>query len=273
MIRFAAPLAWLVFAAAAEAAPRPRIVSMNPCVDAVLMQVADPEQIAGISHYSQDPDATSIPLEVARRFHVTSGTAEEIVVLAPDDVIAGPHVAPSTIHALERMNIRLMKFPVAESVAESERQIRDIAAIVGAPERGEALVARIERAVANARPRGEKRPLALIWQGGGMVPGGGSLADELLRLAGFRNASVMYGLKKWDVLPLEYLVASPPDVVLSIGTGEAGRDRMLGHPVVRKLATHVPFRTYPFRLLSCGGPTIIEAIGRLAAIRRELGAP
>ncbi len=263
----------LALAAVAEAAPRPRIVSMNPCVDAVLVQVADPEQIAGISHYSQDPDATSIPLEVAWRFHATSGTAEEIVALAPDHVIAGPHVSPSTIHALERMNIRLTKLGVPESVAENEQEIRQIAAVVGAPERGEALVAAIERAIADARPRGERRLSAVIWQGGGLVPGAGTLANELLGLAGFQNASATYGLKKWDVLPLEYLVASPPDLVLSVGTGEGGRDRMLGHPVVRKLATRVPFRTYPFRLLQCGGPTIIEAMAHLAAIRRELGEP
>jgi iron complex transport system substrate-binding protein len=273
LIRVIRSAVLLVLAVAAQAASRPRIVSMNPCIDAVLVRVADAEQIAGISHYSQDPKATSIPLEIARRFHATSGTAEEIVALAPDQVIAGPHVSPSTIHALERMNVRLMKLPVAETVAESERQIRQIAAVAGAPERGEVLVAAIERAIADARPRGDRRVAALIWQGGGLVPGAGTLADELLRRAGYRNVSAAYGLEQWDVLPLEYLIASPPALVLSVGTGEAGRDRMLGHPVVRKLATRVAFRTYPFRLLQCGGPTIIEAMARLAAVRRELGEP
>jgi iron complex transport system substrate-binding protein len=273
LIRLVASAVLLALGAVAQASPRPRIVSMNPCVDAVLVHVADAEQIAGISHYSQEPDATSISLEVARRFHATSGTAEEIVALAPDHVIAGPHVSPSTIHVLERMNIRLTKLVVPESVAESEQEIREIAAIVGAPERGEALIAAIDRAIADARPRGEKRLSAVIWQSRGLVPGAGTLADELLGLAGFRNASAIYGLKKWDVLPLEYLVASPPDLVLWVGPDEGGRDRMLGHPVVRELATHVPFRTYPFRLLSCGGPTIVEAVTLLAATRRELGEP
>jgi len=85
--------------ALALAAASPRVVSLNPCVDAVLMQVADPAQIAAISHYSQDPAATSIPLALARRFKATSETAEEVVALAPDLVITGEHVAPSTIAA------------------------------------------------------------------------------------------------------------------------------------------------------------------------------
>jgi len=259
-------------AGSADAVRRPRVVSINPCVDAVLVQVAEPDQLLALSHYSHDPQATSIPIDVARRFRVTSGTAEEVVALAPDFVVSGPHVSPATIFALERMNIRIMKFSVAESVAESERQIRLIASAVGAPERGEAIITSIERAIAAARPPAddEHRVSTVIWQGGGMVPGEGTLANELLQLTGYRNLSAAYRLAKWDVLSLEYLIASPPDVVLSVTTGDAEGDRMLGHPAVRKLATRVAFRSYPFRLLQCGGPTIVEAVARLAEVRKEM---
>ena len=254
----------------AQATPLPRIVSINPCVDAVLVRVARPEQILAISHYSQDPQATSIPLDVARRFRVTSGTAEEVVALGPDVVMSGPHVSPATIFALERMKIRIVKFRVAESIAESDAQIRQISAIAAAPARGAALIRAIEHAIAAARPRDERRVPALIWQSGGMVPGQGTLADQLLQLTGYRNLSAEYGLAKWGVLPLEVLIASPPQLVLSIGTGEVERDRMLGHPAVRELAKRVAFRQYPFRLLQCGGPTIVEAVARLSQVRKEL---
>jgi iron complex transport system substrate-binding protein len=260
-----------VLLAALTGGPRPTIVSINPCVDAVLVRVAEPEQILALSHYSHDPEATSIPLDIARRFRITSATAEEVVALAPDLVMSGPHVAPSTIFALERMNIRIVKFGAPESIEESEQQIRQIAAAVAAPERGEEVIAAIARAIAMARPpREERRVSAVIWQGLGMVPGKGTLADELLQLTGYRNLSAAYGLKKWDVLPLEYLIDSPPEVVLSMATGAAQRDRMLDHPALRKLAARVAFRTYPFRLLQCGGPTIIESVARLAEVRREL---
>jgi iron complex transport system substrate-binding protein len=134
------------------------------------------------------------------------------------------------------------------------------------------LVDQIEQAVELARVSDGKTLSALIWQGGGMVPGKGTLADELLRVAGFRNMSAEYGLKKWDVLPLEYLLNQPPDLVLSLSREEAASDRMLGHPAVRELARKVVFRAYPFRLLSCAGPNLIEATTRLADIRRELVA-
>lgn len=256
---------------AAEPAPQHplRLVSINPCVDAILRQVADPATIAGISHYSQDPRSTSVPLAWARRFTATSGTAEEVVALAPDVVLTGPHVAPATIAALERMHIRLEQFAVPATVAESEQQVRRIAAIAGRPGRGEALAKRISVA---ARPSTEEPVPALIWQGGGLVPGAGTLAGQLLARAGFRNLSARYGLKQWDVLPLEYLVATPPRVLLAVGDTRASDDRMTSHPALRRLARRIALAPYPTRLMNCGGPTIVDAMARLRAVRRQVTA-
>ncbi|WP_242186706.1 ABC transporter substrate-binding protein [Sphingomonas sp. CARO-RG-8B-R24-01] len=269
MIRLVAlPLAAAVLASAAPVRP-PRIVSINPCIDAVLVRVADPAQIAGISHYSQDPRATSIPLAVANRFRATSGTAEEVVALRPDVVLTGPHTEPATVAALKRLHIRLVQFAVPESVAESIVQVRDISAETGHPARGAALAARIAAAAAPSRAA----PLpALIWQSGGLVPGSGTLPDELLRRAGFRNMSAAYGLKKWDVLPLEYLVARPPRVLLSVAAAEVGEDRLTSHPAIRRLARRIVVAAYPARLMNCGGPTIIDAMARLNQVRGGFAA-
>ena len=246
------------------APPPPRIVSINPCIDAVLMRVADPAQIAGISHYSQDRRATSIPLALANRFHAVSGTAEEVVALRPDVVLTGPHVEPATILALKRLRIRLVQYPVPDTVAESVAQVRDIAAVAGHIDRGASLAARIEAA---ARSSPVRSVPALVWQSGGLVPGAGTLPDELLRRAGFRNMSAAYGLKKWDVLPLEYLIADPPRVLLSAGAAEVGEDRVTTHPAVRRLARRIMLAPYPSRLMNCGGPTIIAAMARLRQVR------
>ena len=269
MIRALALVAAVVPLASATLPRAPRIVSINPCVDAVLMHVADPRQIAGISHYSQDPRATSIPLAQARRFTATSGTAEEVVALAPDLVLTGAHVAPATIAALTRMRIRIVQYPVPDTVEESEAQVRDIARVVGHAARGEALAGRIAAA---ARPAAVTPVPALIWQSGGLVPGTGTLPADLLRRAGFRDMSAVYGLKKWDVLPLEYLVARPPRVLLSTAAADVGEDRMTSHPAVRQLARRITVAAYPTWLMNCGGPTIIAAMARLRQVRQGVGA-
>ncbi len=250
-----------------------RIVSINPCIDAVLMEVADPAQIAGISHYSHEAAATSIPLNVARRFPAVRDSAESIIAARPDLVLAGPHVAAPTIAALKRLGIRVEQLGVADTVAASEAQITEIAQIVGRQQRGYALNARIGAALENARWHGAAVS-ALIWQGSGLVPGKGTLADELLARTGFRNAASDLGLGQWDILPLERMLARPPRVLLSGSAamstdgGESGR--MMGHPALVKARKHFHRAEFSSKLLHCGGPTIIAAVERLAAVRGSL---
>ena len=250
-----------------------RIVSMNPCVDTILMEVADPNQIAAISHYSQDPRATSVPLKWAMRYPVVSGAAEDVIAAEPDLVIAGPHVSIQTIAALKRLGISLMQVAVPQTVAQSQAQISDIAARVGQRQRGIKLNARIDAAMASAR---WNAPLvsALIWQGSGLVPGKGTLADELLTRTGFGNLSSSLGLKQWDILPLEGLLSQPPAIVLAgqanMGAGDADANRMLSHPVFRKAGANIKVASYPSSLLHCGGPVIIQSVARLAEVRRAL---
>lgn len=235
------------------------------------MQVADPAQIAAISHYSQDPKAASIPLAQARRFRITYGTAEEVVALRPDLVIAGRHVALATRNALARLGVRILFVDVPQTIAESDEQIMEIAGALGHPARGVGLTARIGAAFRAARPGDGRTPAALIWQGGGLVPGQGTLADEVLRKTGYANASASYGLKQWDVLPLEYLLARPPAVIFTaIGENGPQGARSLRHRALARLAGRVAVRDYPERLLHCAGPTLIDAAQRLAEVRREL---
>ena len=269
MFRRRAAFAALLLCEAPVVAAAPRIVSINPCLDAIVLEVADPGQIAAISHYSRQPRATSIPLAMAARFAVTSGSAEEVVALSPDLVIAGSHVDPATVKALRRLGIRLLQLGVPASIAESQAQIRTIAAAAGQPARGARLNARIDAALVAARPAQAWRVPALIWQGGGLVPGHGTLPGALLEAAGFHNMSADHGLDSWDVLPLEPLVARPPRVLFSPGlSGDA--DRILGHPVLRPLARQTRISPFPERLMRCGGPGLVEALAYLKAVRQTL---
>lgn len=243
-----------------------RIVSVNPCIDAALMHVADPGQIAAISAYSHDPRASSIPLAQARRFAATDGSAEAIVALRPDIVLASGSLTPATSAALARLGVRKVELPLPQSIAESAAQMRAIGLAVGHPDRGDTLARAIE-AAADARPAGPALP-ALIWQGG-LVPALGTLPDEMLRKGGFANRAADYGLRNWDNLPLERLVAQPPRVLL-MPLGQTRDDRVLGHPVLRELRARIAVRDFPERLLFCGGPTIIDALARLRAVRRSL---
>ncbi|HEY4548558.1 MAG TPA: ABC transporter substrate-binding protein [Pedomonas sp.] len=257
-----------------ENRPR-RIVSLNPCLDAILLEVADDAQITALSHFSRDPEQSAVA-QAARRFPVTYETAEEILLLKPDLVLASIHTAPATRRALERMNIPVALFGVPATVEESHAQVRDVAARVGHPERGEALVRRIEAALEALRPQasdaGPPVP-ALILQPGGFSPGAGTLQDDLLARAGLRNVSARYGVNFWGVVRLEELVENPPRLLLTGADGadaSAGGDRLLSHPVLKRLEGRMLASPYPRQLLYCGGPTLLEAARYLRLARTAL---
>jgi iron complex transport system substrate-binding protein len=247
-------------APSAASREHPTIVSLNPCTDAILAEVADPAQILAISHYSHDPRATSMPLATARRYRATGGTVEEVLALDPDLVVAGSFLPPATAQAFGRLDIRVETFGIVPDLAENAAQIRRLAAIAGHPERGEALLEQNDDALASTRRDGPKAD-ALLWQEGGIVPGKQTLIAVLLGHTGFASHSAARGLGQASYLPLEQVLADPPRVVIA-----AGSERMLRHPVLRHLAG-VRYERLDPSLLYCGGPTVIRAAERLAEIR------
>ncbi len=240
----------------------PTIVSLNPCTDAILSEVADPAQILAVSHYSHDPRATSMPLAKARRFRATGGTVEEVLALDPDVVVGSSFMAPATSASLARMGMRVETIGIASTVEQSEAQVRTLAALAGHPERGEVLVRRIEAALAASR--NDARIPAILWQPDGIVPGKDALVSELMANAGLVNVSAAQGMGQADYLSLERLLANPPRVLLV-----AGSERGQHHPAIAGLPGMDRAEFDP-TLLYCGGPTIIRAAERLAQIRREL---
>jgi iron complex transport system substrate-binding protein len=255
--------------------PRVGIVSLNPCSDAVLAEVAAPGQLLAISHYSQSPASSSMDLEAARRYRATSGALEEVLALRPAIVVADRFLPAATAAALESQGIVVERLPIAASVAESRAQVARLAGIAGQPARGAALLGRIDAALAAATPPPGARPgAALVWQSGGIVPGPDTLIGDLLRRTGFVQTSARQGMRQADVLPLERLLADPPQVILAAGNPRAQEDRMLAHPALTALPATRRARLDP-ALLWCGGPTIVRAAERLAAVRRsfETGKP
>ena len=249
----------------AQARAFPRIVSLNPCVDAILTEVADPAQILALSAYSRDPASSSLPAGVAARFASTHGTVEEVIALHPDVVIDGAFVAPATVGAYHRLGLRLELLGTQRTVAGGLDDVRHIAAIAGHPDRGEALVHRIEAALAAAAPPRGTPPIdAVLWEWGGMVAGADTLTGELMERTGFANLAARQGYHQADIYPIERLLAHPPRVLLTVGD-----DRMLHHPALAAL-TGTKRATFPAGLLYCGGPTIIRAAERLAALHRAL---
>lgn len=266
-----AGVAMIAGPALAGAAPR-RVVSLNACLDVMLVHLADRGQIAALSHYARDPVGSTIS-DLARTLPVNWETAEEVIALRPDLVLASRHSALATRNALARVHIPTERFAVPDSVAASLEQVRRVARLVGRPERGDALIVRIESVLAASRPGVGARPLkALVYQPNGFAAGRGTLMDEMMTRSGFENVAGRYGLGKWGNVPVEALLADPPEVLLSGVPTPGSRtwaDRVMRHPALTSLSGRMVQARLEERLLYCGGPVLIQTAAALAAARRD----
>jgi len=266
--------AWLTPGAQAEESPpHPmRIVSLNMCVDSILIELVSHDRIAALSHYARDPQRSTIA-DAARHLPITYETAEEVVALRPDLVLTSRHSAIATRNALKRVGIRFELFGVPNSIEQSLAQVRQVAKLLGAEPEGEALVARIQAALDAARLPSNEQPLtAAVYQPGGLSAGANSVVGELMELTGLRNIAARYGVEQYRPLPLEVLVSSPPDVLL-VGETSPGapmqEEKIVHHRALRALESQMTQAVFPARLLYCAGPTMIPSVATLVQAREE----
>ncbi|WP_217705280.1 ABC transporter substrate-binding protein [Peristeroidobacter soli] len=275
MKRWLAPLlAALCLAPAAQAEEPPhhpmRIVSLNMCVDSILVELVSHDRIVALSHYARDPQRSTIS-EAARHLPITYETAEEVVALRPDLVLTSRHSAIATRNALKRVGIHFELFGVPDTVEESFAQIRTVARLLGAEPEGEAMIARIQAALDAARLPPNEPPLtAAVYQPGGLSAGADTVAGELMELTGLRNIAARYGVEQYRPLPLEVLLSSPPDVLL-VGETSPGapmqEEKIVRHRALRALESQMTRAVFPARLLYCAGPTMVPAVAALVQAR------
>ncbi len=251
------------------------IVSLNPCLDAILVEVADRRQIAALSHYSRQPQGSTIAA-LARTFPQTYESAEEVMLLRPDLILASSHTAPATRGALERFGVPVEGFDVPASVDESLKQIERIAVLVGHLERGRALIARINAAISAAAPPPGRKPVeALVFQPQGFAAGDGTLIAEMLKRTGFVNVAARYGIVQWGNVSLERLLADPPQILLAGETSPGAptwAERIVNHPALKAVAGRMQRAVFPERLLYCGGSSLIQTAQVLSDARRRFEA-
>jgi iron complex transport system substrate-binding protein len=230
-----------------------RVVSLNVCADQMLVLLA-PEKVAALSPLARDP-ALSFVAGLARRLPVVRASAEAVMRLAPDLVLGGAFGAQTTLALLEREGLRVIRIDMPQDFDGIRKQTRALAALLGVPERGEALIAAMDARLA-ALPRRAHRLSALVWQARGYTAGPGTLMDAVLREAGLANASDgrRVGLESLLRHPPDLLVTTVPPDDPSLATealGWAALDR-------------IPRKELPPALTVCAGPFTVQAAERLA---------
>lgn len=278
-----------VASASAQPPAKPqRIVSINLCTDQLLLDLVSRDRIQAVSHLAADRNVSAAH-DAARGLPTTRGEAETVLGFDPDLVLAGSFSTPATVALLERIGRRVVKVGLASDLEGIRSSVRQVAEAVGELERGDAVIAafdrRITAAAAKASPpmgprshgglRSGGQPAALTYQVNGLASGSGSLMDSALTAAGFRNHARALGLGAGGSLPLEALLAVPPDLLVLSGPVDEYRTVVadnLRHPALAALRRATPSLVLPWRTWLCGTPHIAGAIEQLAEARAALPA-
>ncbi|MBZ6077257.1 ABC transporter substrate-binding protein [Microvirga puerhi] len=249
----------------AAAAPT-RVISLNLCADQLLLALADRSQIALLSPLAHDP-VIAFLLKEAEGLPINDGKGESILFSGADLVLAGSFGQQGRTALLRDQGLDVLTLAPWRDLADGKDQIRTVAGRLGHPERGEALIASIDAAL--ARNEGivpEKRSI-LTYYRRGWVPASDSLISELLRHMGFSLQQEALGLRWGGVARLESIVETPPDYLLM--DDDAGKtvdngSALLSHPALAMAVPATRRLMVPGKLTICGGPStpaLIDALG------------
>ncbi len=251
-------------------APPRRIVSLAPSLTEIVYLLGREGSLVGVTRFCNVPAAAAALPKVGG---VIDPDVERVVALAPDLVLCTTDGNPrDKVLAIEEMGIPC--FAVAPQDLEAVfTAIERLGVLLGDADRGRAEAGTLRRRarLAGASLRDAERPAALFVVS--TVPiiaaGVGTFMDELVRLAGGRNAAARFS-GRYPRLSVEGLVAARPDVIFVAGM--AGVERF--PPEVTRWKEVPAFRdgaviTLDGDLVTRPGPRLVTALERVSAAFAE----
>jgi iron complex transport system substrate-binding protein len=253
------------------AGPAQRIVSLNLCTDELLLRLA-PEKTASVTWLSLSPSGSNVS-DLAARVPINHGLAEQVIAAEPDLVLAGTFTARIAVGMIRHTAIPVVEFSPPRSFDEARRNIRDVATLVGAEDKGRALIEEIDRRVAAVAAKTRSvRPTAVVLNPNGATVGQGSLADQVMTAAGFDNIAAKLRTDNYAQIPLEVVALHKIDVLI-VSAARDGPPAMateaLRHPLLSQLK-QTRIVVLPGRLWTCAGPGVADAAERLSAVADEV---
>lgn len=248
-----------------------RIVSLNLCVDQLLVQLVPRGRIAALTDRIDNPTLSPMAGR-GRGIPQIAGHAEEVIAFRPDLILASTFSARTTVGLLRQLGYRVETLPVATTFEEVRTNVRRFAELVGEPEAGARMIADFDRRLAAIKVPDKPAVAALYWARGS-TSGGGTLIDLTVRKAGFRNLSAEEGFGISGKLPLETLLVRRPDAIImanTVGDPPSLATEILKHPALARVLTRTPGTTIDGKRWVCGTPGIMVTLERLAAFRNTL---
>ena len=250
--------------------PHPsRIISINLCLDALLLKLVEPERINAIYYLSANPQFSPFA-EQARHFYLHHGLAEDIVPRNPDLILAGEYTSPDLKALLTQLGMRFETMTLPRSLNEISAHIRRFGELTDSRPQAEAMARELEQRLAqlDAAPANAKPIPAFWYSSNGVVVGGDTVENELMTRAGFHNLALDKNIIGFKQLDLEELILAQPQALIVEASDVQAfslAQEYVQHPALHNLHI-IKLPT----TLSCIAPVAAETIVDLMQQRQRL---
>lgn len=234
--------------AGAEESRSLRVMSLDQCGDQYALALAPGAELA-LSPRSDDPD--SWMRDAARSHRRVRPTLEAAIGFQPDVVVRYWGGDARLLARLEASGVQVVTISDATDFEGVRVNIRTVAEALGAPARGNTLIAGMDSRLRQAAPApGAPRRSALYLTAGGFTAGRGTLVDAILGAAGLTNLA---GVPGFAPVSVERLVLwRPARFVLGFFDQSRGDWRGPGrHPAVRRAVEGRVAARLPAASLTC----------------------
>ncbi len=210
-------LALLLVLALPLGAARPqRVVSQAVGTDELLLALADPGQIAALSHIAQEARFSPVAAEAKRYPMIRESDAESVLRFRPDLVLATSFTRPETLSLLRRAGVHLVVLDRFDTLEDVYASIQLLGRELGQEARAQALIAQCRSRVEAlaGRLRGVKPVRVLSATVYPFTSGTGTTFQDLCDHTGALNVAAEAGLRGHAPTPSERLLLWHAEVLV-----------------------------------------------------------
>lgn len=229
-----------------------RILGTSSSIDTMLLGVVEPSRLAACFIADKDPGISYIADEVKdMEIEIPlQGMSMEILTKAsPDLIVASSYTTQKELDMWRNLGYPVIMIEGPKTIAQVKKDIQIIAEAVGEKERGEKVIAEMDKHLKEIdMTLAEKKfPLqkGLLVSQMSRYGGPGSMYHELLTRAGITNAIAEVGVSNGQLLAQELIVKSDPDfffVSTDRKSDETGagkfRDGFLSNPAIQNMRAY-----------------------------------
>ena len=194
-----------------------KIISLSISTDEILIDLVDLKRIRAVTYLADDPGISNIVDRVkAIPDRAYGNSAEALLAMQPDVIIAADFFKPEMIQTLRDLGIKVYVYKTPNNINEIKKAINDMALVVGEPVKGNLLIEKMDKKLAYIKNKvgainpSEQKKVVFIRSNGVFYRPESSFMD-VCRYANVKDATEDLNYDKSCIVAQEEIVILDPD--------------------------------------------------------------